>query len=154
MKTMLNSLTALTASAAVILGLLATTNDAGAQVKIGVIVSATGPAAFVGIPQKNTVAMLPTRIGDLSVEYLVYDDASDPAQSVQLTKKLISEQHIDALIGPSGSPNGVAVASFMSEAQTPMLAPIGNSSLPIGRSDALVSMDKSIAERLQIAYAC
>ena len=129
MKTMLNSLTAVTASAAVILGLLATTNDAGAQVKIGVIVSATGPAAFVGIPQKNTVAMLPTRIGDLDVEYLVYDDASDPAQSVQLTKKLISEQHIDALIGPSGSPNGVAVASFMSEAQTPMLAPIGNSML-------------------------
>ena len=34
------------------------------------------------------------------------------------------------------------------------MAPIGNSSLPIGRSDALVSMDKAIAERLQIAYAC
>jgi glutamate synthase (NADPH/NADH) large chain len=35
-----------------------------------------------------------------------------------------------------------------------LMAPIGNSSLPIGRSDALVSMDKAIAERLQIAYAC
>jgi glutamate synthase (NADPH/NADH) large chain len=35
-----------------------------------------------------------------------------------------------------------------------LLAPIGNSSLPIGRSDALISMNKSIAERLQIAYAC
>jgi glutamate synthase (NADPH/NADH) large chain len=35
-----------------------------------------------------------------------------------------------------------------------LLAPIGNSSLPIGRSDALVSMDRSIADRLQIAYAC
>jgi glutamate synthase (NADPH/NADH) large chain len=35
-----------------------------------------------------------------------------------------------------------------------LMAPIGNSSLPIGRSDALISMNKSIAERLQIAYAC
>ena len=35
-----------------------------------------------------------------------------------------------------------------------LMAPIGNSSLPIGRSDALVSMDKAVADRLQIAYAC
>jgi glutamate synthase (NADPH/NADH) large chain len=35
-----------------------------------------------------------------------------------------------------------------------LMAPIGNSTLPIGRSDALVAMSKSAAERLQIAYAC
>jgi glutamate synthase (NADPH) large chain len=35
-----------------------------------------------------------------------------------------------------------------------LLAPIGNSSLPIGRSDALISMDKSVADRLQISFAC
>jgi glutamate synthase (NADPH/NADH) large chain len=35
-----------------------------------------------------------------------------------------------------------------------LMAPIGNSSLPIGRSDALISMDKAVADRLQIGYAC
>jgi glutamate synthase (NADPH/NADH) large chain len=35
-----------------------------------------------------------------------------------------------------------------------LMAPIGNSSLPIGRSEALFSLNKSIADRLQIAYAC
>lgn len=35
-----------------------------------------------------------------------------------------------------------------------LMAPIGNATLPIGRSDALVSMDRSVADRLQIAYAC
>jgi glutamate synthase (NADPH/NADH) large chain len=35
-----------------------------------------------------------------------------------------------------------------------LMAPIGNSSLPIGRSDALIAMDKGVADRLQIAYAC
>ncbi|WP_316348941.1 glutamate synthase-related protein [Desulfuromonas acetoxidans] len=35
-----------------------------------------------------------------------------------------------------------------------LMAPIGNSSLPIGRSDALVAMDKAVADRLQIQYVC
>jgi glutamate synthase (NADPH/NADH) large chain len=35
-----------------------------------------------------------------------------------------------------------------------LMAPIGNSSLPVGRSDALVSLNKAVADRLQIAYAC
>ena len=42
------------------------------QVKIGVITSATGPTAMVGIPQKNTVPLLPTQIGDLTEEWLAY----------------------------------------------------------------------------------
>jgi len=48
-----------------------------AQVKIGVISSSSGPTALVGIPQKNTVALLPKKIGDLSVDYISLDDASD-----------------------------------------------------------------------------
>ena len=62
-----------------------------AQVKIGVIASATGPTAVVGIPQKNTAALLPKTIGDLSVEYVVLDDASDPTQSVLAVRKLLAE---------------------------------------------------------------
>ncbi|MBI4985890.1 MAG: ABC transporter substrate-binding protein, partial [Rhodocyclales bacterium] len=96
-----------------------------AQVKIGVIASSTGPTAFVGIPQKNAVALLPQKAGNLSIEYITLDDASDPTQSVQLTKKLLSESKIDALIGPSGSPNAMGVLQFMAEARTPMLAPVG-----------------------------
>jgi branched-chain amino acid transport system substrate-binding protein len=103
--------------------------EAAAQVRVGVIVSGTGPTAFVGIPQKNAVALLPRKIGDLSLEYIVFDDASDPTQSVQLLKKLTAEHRIDVLVGPSGSPNGVAVGQMIAETQTPMLAPIGNSLL-------------------------
>jgi glutamate synthase (NADPH/NADH) large chain len=35
-----------------------------------------------------------------------------------------------------------------------LMAPIGNSSLPVGRSDALIAMDRAVADRLQITYAC
>src|SRR5690606_19037259 len=83
-----------------------------AQVKIGVITSSTGPTAMVGIPQKNTVPLLPEKIGDLSVKYISLDDASDPTLSVTAVKKLITEEKIDALIGPTGSPNAMAVIQF------------------------------------------
>lgn len=114
---------------------LAAALPAHAQVKIGVIASSTGAIPFVGIPQKNAVALLPAKIGDLSVEYLVFDDASDPTQSVQLTRKLLGESKIDALIGPSGSGNAMGVLGFMAEAQTPMLAPVGTAAVVLPMDD-------------------
>ncbi|MCK0511673.1 ABC transporter substrate-binding protein [Aromatoleum buckelii] len=100
-----------------------------AQVRIGVVSSATGPTALVGIPQKNTVALLPAKIGDLTVEYIALDDASDPTASVTAVKKLISEQNVDAIIGPSGSPNAMGVIQFIAEAGVPLLAPVGTAAV-------------------------
>jgi branched-chain amino acid transport system substrate-binding protein len=98
---------------------------AHAQMKVGLIASSTGPTAVVGIPQKNTGALLPKTIGGITVEYIVYDDASDPTQSVALVKKLLTEDKVDAIIGPSGSPNAMGTIQFIAEARTPMLAPVG-----------------------------
>jgi branched-chain amino acid transport system substrate-binding protein len=114
---------------------LAASLSAQAQVKIGVITSATGPTAFVGIPQKNAVALLPKKIGDTTIEYISFDDASDSTQSVTLAKKLLTEYKIDALIGPSGSPNAMGVLQVMAEAQTPMLAPVGTSAVVLPMDD-------------------
>ncbi|QDF97371.1 branched-chain amino acid ABC transporter substrate-binding protein [Azoarcus sp. DD4] len=100
-----------------------------AQVKVGVIASATGPTALVGIPQKNTVPLLPTKVGDLTVEYISLDDASDSTASVTAVKKLISEQNVDAIIGPSGSPNAMGTIQFVAEAGVPMLAPVGTAAV-------------------------
>ena len=99
------------------------------------IASSTGATAVVGIPQKNSAALLPKKIGDFTVEYLVFDDASDATQTVILVKKLLSEQKIDALIGPSGAPNSVGVVPFMAEAGTPMLAPVGATAVVLPMDD-------------------
>lgn len=123
------------AALALTLALALGSQAAIAQVKIGVIASATGPTAVVGIPQKNTAALLPKTIGDLSVEYVVLDDASDPTQSVLAVRKLLAEHRIDALIGPSGSPNAVGVIQFMAEAGTPMLAPVGTTAVVLPMDD-------------------
>lgn len=100
-----------------------------AQVKIGVVASATGPTALVGIPQKNTVPLLPAKAGGLDIQYIALDDASDPTQTVTAFKKLIDEEHVDALIGPTGSPNSMSVLQFAAESGTPMLAPVGAASI-------------------------
>ena len=108
---------------------------AQAQMKVGVIASATGPTASVGIPQKNSAALLPKKIGNIDIEYTVLDDASDSTQTVALIKKLLVEQKVDAIIGPSGSPNSMAALQFIAEAKTPMLAPVGTTAVVLPMDD-------------------
>lgn len=105
-----------------------TLGSAQAQVKIGVVSSATGPVAMVGIPQKNTVALLPKKVGGYTIEYIALDDGSDPTASVVAVKKLIGE-NVDAIIGPSGSANAMGVIQFVAEAGVPLLAPVGTASV-------------------------
>lgn len=100
-----------------------------AQVKIGTIASSTGVVSAIGIPQRNTAMMLPEKIGDLSIQYIHLDDASEPNNTVTSVRKLITEEKVDAIIGPSGTPHALALIDLVSEAQTPLLAPVGSISL-------------------------
>ncbi|GGL40606.1 branched-chain amino acid ABC transporter substrate-binding protein [Pseudomonas brenneri] len=102
---------------------------AQAQVTVGVITSAAGPLAMIGVPQKNTVALLPTQVGDQAIRYIALDDGSDPTATVKALKKLISEDNVDAIIGPSGSPNAIGVISFVAQAQVPLLSPVGTAAV-------------------------
>ena len=59
-----------------------------AQIKVGVTVSATGPAASLGIPEKNTFELLPKTIAGQTVTYIVLDDASDTTKAVTNAKRI------------------------------------------------------------------
>jgi len=110
------------------LALLAST-PAIAQVKIGLMVSATGPTSAIGIPQKNTGDLLPKKIGEATVEYISLEDGGDTTRAVQNVKKLIQENNIDALIGPSTTPNAFAILDVIAEAKVPMMATVGTSAV-------------------------
>ena len=97
-------------------------NPVLADVKIGVTVSATGPAASLGIPEKNTVALLPKEIAGQKVEYIVLDDATDSTQAVKNARRLTSEDHVDALVGSTVVPNSLAMIDIASETHTPMIS--------------------------------
>jgi branched-chain amino acid transport system substrate-binding protein len=102
--------------------LYAAAGGVAAQVKIGVIVSATGPAASLGIPEKNTVGLCPKTIGGKSVEYLVQDDATDTTTAVQVTKKLLAENQVDAIIGTSTTPATLAMLDVVADGETPTIS--------------------------------
>ena len=104
------------------LGLAGPCGSAAGQVKIGLVLSLTGPAASLGIPERDTAALLPHEIAGQKIEYIIFDDASDTTQAVQDTKKLISEQHVDAIIGSSITPNSLAMIDVVAEGQTPTIS--------------------------------
>jgi branched-chain amino acid transport system substrate-binding protein len=108
--------------AAIALAVACGAGTASAQVKIGVTLSTTGPAASLGIPEKNTIALLPQTIAGKSVQYIVLDDATDTSKAVQNTHKLIDEDHVDAIVGSTATPNSLAMLDVVSAAKTPMIS--------------------------------
>ncbi|VVD59095.1 ABC transporter substrate-binding protein [Pandoraea terrigena] len=98
------------------------TGLASAQVKIGVSLSATGPAASLGIPEKNTISLLPKTIAGQSVQYILLDDATDTTTAVKNMRKLISEDHVDAVLGSTVTPNSLAMVDVAAETHTPMIS--------------------------------
>ena len=93
-----------------------------ADVNVGITLSATGPAASLGIPQKNTVALMPQTIGGQKINYIVLDDASDTTLAVSNTRKLITESKVDVILGSTITPNSLAMIDVVAENQTPMIS--------------------------------
>jgi branched-chain amino acid transport system substrate-binding protein len=93
-----------------------------APITVGMTVSATGPAASLGIPEKNTVELMPKTIGGRAVNYVVLDDASDTTTAVTNARKLIAEHKVDVIIGSTTTPNSLAMVDVVAEAQVPMIS--------------------------------
>ncbi|MBV9076308.1 MAG: ABC transporter substrate-binding protein, partial [Methylobacteriaceae bacterium] len=104
------------------LGALALATAASAQtVKIGMTVSTTGPAASLGIPEANTAKLFPKEIGGVPVEVVVLDDGSDATRGVANTRKLLTDEKADIVIGSSTTPVSLAMIEVASEAKTPLI---------------------------------
>lgn len=95
---------------------------AWADVNVGVTISATGPAASLGIPEKNTISLMPKTIGGQKINYIVLDDASDTTAAVNNTRKLIAENKVDVILGSTTTPASLAMIDVAAEAQTPMIS--------------------------------
>jgi branched-chain amino acid transport system substrate-binding protein len=93
-----------------------------ADITVGVTVSATGPAASLGIPEKNTIELMPKTIAGQNVKYVVLDDASDTTKAVANTRRLITEDKVDVVLGSTTTPNSLAMIDAVAESQTPMIS--------------------------------
>lgn len=95
---------------------------ASADINVGVTVSATGPAASLGIPEKNTIELLPKTIAGQKINYVVLDDASDTTAAVANVRRLITENKADVIIGSTTTPNSLAMIDVVAENKTPMIS--------------------------------
>jgi branched-chain amino acid transport system substrate-binding protein len=102
---------------------------ASAQIKIGVTVASTGPAASLGIPERNTVALLPAEVAGQKIEYIVLDDGTDTTVAVKNMRKLITEDNVDVVVGTSVTPGSLAMVDVAGEAKTPMISVAANAKI-------------------------
>lgn len=108
------------------LAALPATAQTPAEIKIGGVLSLTGPAASLGIPARNTLELLPRTIAGQPVRLIILDDASDPAAAVRAARRLIDEEKVDAIIGPSITPTSLALLEVIAPARTPMISLAGS----------------------------
>ncbi|MBR8256019.1 ABC transporter substrate-binding protein [Burkholderia ambifaria] len=102
---------------------------AHADLKVGVDLSSTGPAAAIGITSKNAILMWPKTIAGQPVQMTVLDDASDPGTAVRNIRKLVDEDHVDVVVGPNITPAALAALDAVAAAQTPMITLVGSGAI-------------------------
>ena len=95
---------------------------------VGVVVSATGPAASLGIPERDTFIILEEMINEAGgidgyeIRFHILDDASDTTQAVRNTRSLIEERDVVAVIGTTTTPASLGMIDVVAEAEVPMIS--------------------------------
>ena len=103
--------------------------QARADITLGAVLSLTGPGAGLGVPERNTIDLLPKSIAGQPVRWIVLDDASDTTAAVRNARKLIDDEHVDAIIGASTTPNSIAILDAVGASGTPTISLAGSSAV-------------------------
>jgi branched-chain amino acid transport system substrate-binding protein len=114
------------------LALAAATAPASAEIKIGITISTTGPAAALGIPEKNMIELWPKELNGEKVTIILLDDAGDPSQATTNARRFVNDDKVDIIMGSSTTPPSNAVSGVAFEANVPHFA-LGPVSLQPGR---------------------
>ena len=117
---------------------------AQADVTIGVSLSLTGPTSALGIPTQKGIALWPKEIAGEKLNVIVLDDATDTSKGVQNTRKLITEDKVDLIVGSVTTPVAVAMADVCAEGKTPQLM-LSPANLPPGKDAWSFRMPQSTA---------
>ncbi|MGC1563984.1 MAG: ABC transporter substrate-binding protein [Bradyrhizobium sp.] len=98
---------------------------AGAQtneITIGISITTTGPAAALGIPERNALDFVPKEIGGVPLKVIVLDDGGDPTNATTNARRFVTESRTDIIMGSSTTPPTIAVSNVANEAGVPHLA--------------------------------
>ena len=108
------------------------------EITIGVSTSTTGPAAALGIPERNALEFVPKEIGGVPLKIIVLDDGGDPTNATTNARRFVTESKADVIIGSATTPPTIAVSNVANEAGIPH---IGLAPFPITPERAKWSVD-------------
>jgi branched-chain amino acid transport system substrate-binding protein len=94
---------------------LAQTNE----IVIGITITTTGPAAALGIPERNSLEFVAKEIGGVPLKLIVLDDAGDPTAATTNARRFVTESKADIIMGSSTTPPTIAVSNVANEANIP-----------------------------------
>lgn len=114
----LSAVMAAVAAAALVLPAGAQTSD----ITIGISISTTGPAAALGIPERNALEFVAKEIGGVPLKLIVLDDGGDPTNATTNARRFVTESKADVIIGSSTTPPTIAISNVANEAGIPHIA--------------------------------
>jgi branched-chain amino acid transport system substrate-binding protein len=101
---------------------------AAPPIKIGALFAVSGPASFLGEPERNTAQMVVdeiNRAGGIkgrTLQLVTYDTQGDATKAVQAATRLIKEDKVVAIIGPSTTGDTMAVIPIVEKARIPLIS--------------------------------
>jgi branched-chain amino acid transport system substrate-binding protein len=108
------------------------------EIVIGITVTTTGPAAALGIPERNALEFVTKEIGGVPLKVIVLDDGGDPTNATTNARRFVTESKADIIMGSSTTPPSIAVSNVANEAGIPH---IGLAPFPITPERAKWSVD-------------
>lgn len=100
----------------------------GDAIKVGAILSQTGPASFLGAPEAKTMQMMADEINSnggidgKAIDLIIKDSAGDPEKAISFAKQLIEEEKVFAILGPSTSGESMKIKGICEEAKTILIS--------------------------------
>src|SRR5579863_5998338 len=92
------------------------------EITIGISISTTGPAAALGVPERNALDFVPKEIAGVPLKVIVLDDGGDPTNATTNARRFVTESKADIIMGSSSTPPTIAVSNVANEAGVPHLA--------------------------------
>src|SRR5690349_15435080 len=89
------------------------------EIVIGISITTTGPAAALGIPERNSLDFVVKEIGGVPLKVIVLDDAGDPTTATTNARRFVTESKADVIMGSSITPSTIAVSNVANEAGIP-----------------------------------
>ncbi|WP_298256484.1 ABC transporter substrate-binding protein [Bradyrhizobium sp.] len=92
------------------------------EITIGITITTTGPAAALGVPERNALAFVPKEIAGVPLKVIVLDDGGDPTNATTNARRFVTESKADIIMGSSTTPSSIAVSNVANEAGIPHFA--------------------------------